>query len=226
MRDNIMIRSSQQPKIVSLVAGGVLSSRFLPSIRSSSVILGVDRGALWLINHGIAPDVAVGDFDSVTPAEKQRIHDHAGKYIEYLPEKDTTDLELAAEEAITLKPSEVMIYGATGKRFDHAMGAIQVLQKLVSHNIHGVIVDNFNKIHIVRRLLTVPMDPVFRYISVLPVVAGTTVSLTGFAYELIRKPLPFGSTLGISNEITSEIATISVHRGQVLVIQSRDTPVR
>lgn len=219
-------RASGQPKVISIVAGGMLSKRFLPSIRATSVIIGVDRGALWLIDNGVAPDVAIGDFDSVTVSEKQRIHDGTRKYIEYPPEKDVTDLELAAEIVIPMRPSEVRIYGATGKRFDHAMGAIHVLQMLVSHNIVGVIVDNFNKINIVRRLLTVPMESGFRYVSVLPIVTSTTVSLTGFAYNLNRKPLAFGSTLGISNEIIGESATILVHKGQVLVIQSRDAPVR
>ena len=32
-------------------------------------IIGVDRGAFHLLKRGISPDLAIGDFDSVTPEE-------------------------------------------------------------------------------------------------------------------------------------------------------------
>lgn len=217
------IRASGQSKIVSIVAGGVLSRRFLPSIRAASVIIGVDRGALWLMDNGVTPDVAIGDFDSVTATQKRRIHNGVHKYIEHPPEKDVTDLELASEEVIPMRPSEVRIYGATGKRFDHAMGAIHVLQKLASHNIYGVIVDNFNKIYIVRRLLVLSGEPGFRYVSVIPIHKNAILSLAGFAYNVSRRTFAVGSTLGISNEIIDDYATITVHSGAILVIQSKDT---
>lgn len=215
-------RASGQSKVISIVAGGVLSRRFLPSIRAASVIVGVDRGALWLIDNGVTPDVAIGDFDSVSVLEKRRIHDSTRKYIEYPPEKDVTDLELAAEAVIPMKPSEVNIYGATGKRFDHAMGAIHVLQKLVSHNIMGVIVDNFNKINIVRRQQILTHDGVYLYVSVIPFGSNAIVSLKGFRYDVSKTKFSFGFSLGISNEIVAGTASVHVHQGMVLVVQSTD----
>jgi len=219
-------RALQQSKVVSIVAGGKLHRRFLPVIRTSAVIIGVDHGALWLINEGVVPDIAIGDFDSVTAAQKRRIHDTATKYIEYLPEKDMTDLELAVEESMRHQPDEVWVYGAMGRRFDHTFGAIQLLTRLVSHNIEGVIVDNFNKINIVRRQLTLTSGSGFQYVSVIPIYERVTVSLRGFAYNVSRHTLAAGSTLGISNQIAEQSATISVHTGQALVIQSNDKPVR
>ena len=226
MHDNMTNRASQQSKVISIVAGGELHRRFLPAIHASSVVIGVDRGAWWLINEGVTPDIAIGDFDSVTLTQKKRIHDAAKKYIEYAPEKDMTDLELAVEESMRLRPSEVWIYGALGRRFDHTFGAIQLLTRLVSHNIEGVIVDNFNKINIVRRHLTLAGRQGFTYVSVVPIHANAVVSLSGFAYDVSRRIFSVDSTLGISNEIISESATVSVHTGQVLVIQSSDKSVR
>lgn len=224
--DNMRNGALQQSKVVSIVAGGKLHRRFLPAIRASGVIIGVDRGALWLINEGITPDVAIGDFDSVTASQKKLIHNTAKKYIEYLPEKDMTDLELAVEESMRLRPGEVWIYGALGGRFDHTFGAIHLLTRLVSHNIEGVIVDNFNKINIVRRQLRLTNSTDFRYASIIPLHEDATISLRGFAYDVSRRTFAVGSTLGISNEIVAESATVSVHTGQVLVIQSSDKPVR
>lgn len=219
-------RASGQSKVIALVAGGVVGQRQLADIRGSDAVIGVDRGALWLIQRGVIPDVAIGDFDSVASSEKKRIHDASRVYIEYPPHKDMTDLELAIEEAIRMSATEVHIFGALGRRFDHAMAATQLLVKLGSHNIYGVIVDNFNKIHIVRRQLTLSRTRGLRYVSVIPVRNSAVISLSGFAYDVSRRTFITGSTLGISNEIIAESASVSVHSGQVLVIQSNDTPVR
>lgn len=54
---------------VVLVAGGQLEE--LPS--DADVWIGVDRGSLYLIEQGITPDLAVGDFDSVSQQEFELI---------------------------------------------------------------------------------------------------------------------------------------------------------
>lgn len=215
-------RALGQSKVIAIVAGGALDGSVLPQIKKAHAVIGVDRGALWLLRHRVTPDVAIGDFDSVTKVEKKRIHDHSDVYIEYAPEKDATDLELAIDHAISLKPKEVMLFGVLGRRFDHAMGAVHMLLRLESHNIYGVIVDNFSKINIVRRQQTLAHDNIYRYVSIIPVMTKATVTLKGFAYELARTALYSGSSLGISNEISGTSAHITVHQGSVLVIQSTD----
>lgn len=226
MYDNMKNSALQQSKTIAIVAGGILDAALLPHIRKAGFVIGVDRGALWLITHKIMPDVAIGDFDSVTTAEKKRIHDKSGVYIEYQPEKDATDLELAIDHVIPLRPKEVVLFGVLGRRFDHTMAAIHMLLRLESHNIYGLIVDNFSKINIVRRQQTVLKSSAYPYISVLPVTSTATVTLKGFAYNLVRTPLRAGSSLGISNRIFGKSAVITVHQGQALVIRSSDQFVR
>ncbi|HLD24943.1 MAG TPA: thiamine diphosphokinase [Patescibacteria group bacterium] len=205
-------------KSVAIVAGGEKPKR----IPKADFFIGVDRGALWLLRQGIVPDIAVGDFDSVTNPEKKFIHDRTKKYIEFPQEKDETDLELAIDEAIRLKPNEVCIYGALGKRFDHGLTAIGMLLKLESHNIYGEIVDNFNKINIVRHQFTLTKDKKYPYVSIIPLDASAIVSLKGFMYNVSKKIFSQYSSLGISNEIPGKSATIFVHQGKALVILSRD----
>lgn len=76
---------------VVLVAGGQLEE--LPS--DVDVWVGVDRGSLYLIEQGITPDLAVGDFDSVSQQEFKLIQKQAKEVLCAQPEKDDTDLELA-----------------------------------------------------------------------------------------------------------------------------------
>ncbi|MBI3385998.1 thiamine diphosphokinase [Candidatus Gottesmanbacteria bacterium] len=207
---------------VVIVAAGTLHKKFLDDISKHDFVIGVDRGALWLIRHEKVPEVALGDFDSVNKSELQEIKARVKHVEEYPSQKDKTDLELAVDESIKLRPKEVVIYGAIGTRFDHTFAAIGLLLKLESHNIYGQIVDNFNKIHIVRRQETISTS-VYRYISVLPLTNRATITLTGFVYNATRLTLPRTSTRGISNEIKDAQAIISVHTGRVLVIWSSDS---
>jgi len=203
---------------IAIVAGGMPPK----NIPKADFYIGVDRGALWLIKQGVTPDIAIGDFDSVTKTEKRGIHDAAKKYIEFSSKKDATDLELAVVEAIKLHPKQVMMYGALGGRFDHSIGAVQILLKLESHNILGQIVDNLNKIIIVRHKMTLQKDKKYQYVSIIPFGSAANVTLRGFLYNIVNKKLPIDSSLGISNEIINKRATITVHQGCALVVQSRD----
>lgn len=208
---------------IAIVAGGTLDSSLLPRIQKADYVIGVDRGAYWLLEHAIVPDVAIGDFDSVTKDEFLKIKKKVAKTIQELPHpKYATDLELAVEYAISLKPKEVGIFGAIGTRFDHSYAGIQVLQKLSSHNIYGYIVDNFNEIYVVRRRLELKPSLLFKYVSIFSLTERTTVTLTGFAYNVSERDFVQGSTLGVSNEIVLDSAQIIVHKGAILLTRSRD----
>lgn len=213
----------KKKQVVAIVAGGVLDLFILPRIRKAGYIIGVDRGAYWLLKHGIIPDVAIGDFDSVTKNEFSRIKKRVAAIIQELPHpKYATDLELAVEHAIGLKPKEVRIFGAIGTRFDHSWAGIHLLVMLSSHNIYGYIVDNFNEIYVVRRKLDLIPSVSFKYVSIFPLTDKTTVTLTGFRYNVSRREFTRGSTLGVSNEIVAFCARVIVHDGAVLLIRSRD----
>lgn len=213
---------SKQAKSIYIVAGGDIDPSFIPDIQKAKFVMGVDRGALWLISHGVRPAIAIGDFDSVNAAEQARIRSRSKKVSAFSPKKDKTDLELAIETAIGMQPNEVTIYGALGTRFDHSLGAVHMLSKLESHNICGYIVDRNNIIYIVRRQKEISRYALYPYVSILPLTTSSNVSLHGFVYDIARVTLRSGSTLGISNEILGKTAVVQVHRGPVLVIHSRD----
>jgi thiamine pyrophosphokinase len=209
-------------KTVAIVAGGILDKRFLREIMRADMRIGVDRGAAWLLKQKVIPDVAIGDFDSVTKRQLQSLKQKVKTVIEYPQNKDATDLELAVDYAIGLKPKQVVIFGGIGTRFDHTWAGIHLLMRLSSYNIYGYIVDNFNEICIVRRVLRMKPLENFRYISIFPLIKNATVTLTGFRYPVERQTFMYGSTLGVSNEIIAKQARIEIHQGIVLVIRSKD----
>jgi len=208
---------------MALVAGGTLDVCMIPQIRAAQWIVGVDRGAWWLLSHKIVPQVAIGDFDSVTEKELASITRLVPEVIRYPAEKDATDLELAVAYAIKKRVNVVEIFGARGTRFDHEFAGMQVLLNLASHNVMGYIVDNFCKTFIVvRRLERVEKSDEYKYLSIFPFGKDAVITLKGFKYGAARRRFKLGSTLGVSNEIQARIASITVHSGAVLVVRSRD----
>lgn len=202
-----------------IVAGGILEKTLLEEIQSARYVIGVDWGAYWLITNSVIPDIAIGDFDSVNHKEFQLIKQRVKEVKEYPKEKDFTDTELAVEHALSLHPTEVIIYGAIGSRLDHTMGNMQLLETL---NEIGIIRDSNNEVRIVSGRLVLKKDQRDRYVSLLPITETIEVTLTGFIYDISKTIIHRGHTLGISNEIREDKAVIEVHRGKTLVIRSQD----
>jgi len=205
-----------------IVAGGTLDKSFVPEIQSADLIIGVDAGAAWLLARGVVPTVAVGDFDSVSTSQLKKIKKAIKEVLVHNPEKDATDLELAVEYAIGMGPIEIMIFGGIGTRMDHTWAAIQLLQTIESHNIYAQIVDNFNKINIVRHMVSLKPLKAFPYISLFSLTQTSIVTLEGFRYNVNHHKFFANSSRGVSNEIISKLAKITTHSGKLLLVRSRD----
>ena len=186
--------------------------------------IGVDRGALLLIEAGITPRFAVGDFDSITSEEKAFVE----KRIDINPfnsEKNDTDLALGIDQAVTNGYKEICVYGATGGRLDHFMGALQILEKpeYTDQNIVIKLIDVNNEIQFLKTgSYTIRKNDNYRYISFIPVTYPTIISLNNFKYNLEKEQLKLGSTLTISNELNQEEGNVNIIEGNVLMVRSKD----
>ena len=106
---------------IALFAGGTIDSFQM----DFDLFIGVDRGSLFLIEQGICPDLAVGDFDSVSEKELALICSQSKEVLQAQPEKDDTDLELAVKAVFARSPqAQVTIFGAFGGRLDHTLANI------------------------------------------------------------------------------------------------------
>ncbi len=207
---------------VAIVANGHLEKSLLSEIRKSDYIIGIDRGAYWLLKQGITPQSAIGDFDSCTKLQYKAIKKSVVNVQIYPAEKDKTDLELAADHAISLNPKKVIIYGATGKRLDHELASVFLLKRLLDTGIEGIIKDMRNEVFLVHSRIEIPRLKRFTYLSLLPYIKSITVTLRGFKYNVLKKTISQGETLGVSNEILNKVGVVNIHKGIAIVIKSRD----
>jgi thiamine pyrophosphokinase len=211
---------------VVVVAGGSVTGEFLQAnISTDDLVIGVDNGVITLLEAGILPAFAVGDFDT---AGKEQFAEWRALGIEIMllsSIKDVTDTRAALEHALTFSPSSILILGGLGGgRLDHTVANISLLEWLAAHQVEGILQNETNRL----RLLLGPgeMNLVregYTYVSLLPISKTVDgVSTTGLAYPLHEKQLSRIDTLGISNEILEDSATVSITQGKCLVIESKD----
>lgn len=216
------MNSSQRRAII--VTGGRIGAWAVDEIKANDILIGADRGALFLIEHGYRPELAVGDFDSVTEQEKAMIQQHSGEFLSCdAILKDESDTELAFLHAAAMKPSEIILLGALGTRMDHSLANIHLLHKACALGIACTIVDEFNIIRLTDCSLDVTAVEGYTHISLIPLtleVSGLTLS--GFQYPLHEATLIMGHSLAISNVLTAPIGHVQIQSGLLLVIQSRD----
>ena len=186
--------------------------------------IGVDYGALMLIEHNIRPIAVFGDFDSIDEDERARIENEIE--IDYLPaEKNETDLEVALQYAKDLGYQKVLIHGATGGRLDHFLGNLQTLlhpEVLLSQS-EFIMVNDQNTIQVLAagtHIIEKEHDK--NYISFIPVNDGVILTLEGFKYDVERFEVNLGITRTVSNEFQSTRAEVTVEQGIVYMIQSKE----
>lgn len=190
------------------------------------IVVGVDGGVTHLRALDVVPTHIIGDFDSIlnTDGIKQEYPD--AKWIEYLPEKDFTDSELALEILSQMDCELILVVGAFGGRLDHMMGTIFLLNRYASEQNRIIMIDNRNQMELltgpIRHVLN-PDDLNFKYVSFIPITQETEgITLKGFKYPLNEARVKMGETVGISNEIIQETAQISFRSGKLLMIFSKD----
>ncbi len=212
-----------EKKRIIIFTGGSLDVWALNEIQPTDIIVGADRGALFLIRHDIQPDLAIGDFDSVTLEEQEEIKLKSKQFVSCDPVmKDITDTEMAFEWALGQKADDIIIMGALGTRFDHSLANIHLLYRGLSSLVNCCIVDAYNKVILVNQEAFIYKGS-YSHCSLLPLsmeVKGITIE--GFQYPLINGELHLGQSLGISNVLLSESGYISITKGLLLVVLSKD----
>lgn len=188
-------------------------------------MIAADSGMDFLYRNGLVPDVIAGDFDSVKSESLSYFMGLNGVQVMKLnPMKDDTDTEFVIREAIRRGAVEITVLGATGTRLDHVLANVHLLGIGLEEGVSIQLVDKHNRIRMTDDFLELRKDEQFgAYVSVLPVKGDAKgVNLTGMKYPLKDADISSFSSLGVSNEILSDIARIQVAEGVLLVIEAKD----
>lgn len=193
--------------------------------QSFDLFVGIDRGALYLLEQEKEVALAVGDFDSLSKQEHDFVLQHAKEVVSAVAEKDDTDTQLALVSVFTKYPlAQVTLIGATGGRLDHLLANIWlgVEPRFAPFMQQITIQDNQNSVsylpagnHQVKKI------PTMNYLAYCCLTPVSKLTLTKSKYTLDHIEV-LHPTSYASNEFVGEVAEISFASGIIAVIQSRD----
>ena len=205
---------------IALFAGGTIDSFQM----DFDLFIGVDRGSLFLIEQGICPDLAVGDFDSVSEKELALIYSQSKEVLQAQPEKDDTDLELAVKAVFARYPqAQLTIFSAFGGRLDHTLANIF----LPSNPEIVPCMQQIRLCNAQNELRYCPqgrheIKPVagMNYLAFMPADDGR-LTIEGAKYPLNESNYFFKKVYA-SNEFIDESVFLECQSGYVIVIYSKD----
>lgn len=219
-----------------------------PLLREGDLIICLDGGYDIAKEQGLDPDILLGDFDSLaSDIDSLRAEldaagsDSTGKLqiLQYPPEKDYTDLELALKALDPKKYPDLLIVGGMGGRLDHTLMNMQLMASYSGNGgfSHIEMIDGRNRCFIVHgcdnildhdkaqpghddtaeKRTEIKSQP-DSYLSLIPISETCEgVSLTGVKYPLRDATLHRERSLTVSNEFVSEKATLTIRSGSLLV---------
>ena len=186
--------------------------------RGDDLVIAADSGYDNAKKLGEKPALLIGDFDSM----KSGFPD-GPEIIRLKPEKDYTDTQAAVEEAIARGADDIIIIGGLGGRVDHSMSNMAILENLRLRGIHAFLTDGLSKARFIRNSSELIGRSGYRYLSIIAAdekVKG--VSAEGVKYPLKNATLLRSNQYAVSNEIDGNCALISVKKGGIWIIESRD----
>ena len=198
----------------------------------ADLIIAADSGYNNASRLGVRPGLLLGDLDSI---DRKKLAPDELEHIEKIivpAIKDDTDTQLAVDTAISRGADEIYIIGGLGGRLDHTLSSVFLLEYIADRGADAVMTDGQSRVHVMKTagepvllmiLKTFDGENGFKYLSVVPLTDECEgVRISGVFYPLDGVTLKRSYSYAVSNEITSDSAEITLERGTMLVIESRD----
>ena len=212
-----------------IVTGGDIDISLLENYiaeNKKDVIISVDAAITKLEKINVSPHIMVGDFDTLSDEERLKKYEKLNvEIVKHDPIKDFSDSELAVDRAVKDDIKNIAVFGALGKRFDHAFANILILQKYKKIGVDITIYDKYNKIYVKSNHFILEREKLLgKYISFFSLEGQNFMEkLEGVKYPIKNRIIDNIATpsLYISNEIKGDKLEAKLS-GDLLVVESRD----
>ena len=203
-----------------IYTGGTVRAEYITEHpKADDLRIAADQGYHTAKALGERIDLLLGDFDSIGSVPRDE-----GVEIRQVPaEKDYTDTQLAVEIALERGAEDIVIIGGLSGRLDHTLSTLAILEDLNTRRVYCTVTDGQNRARYVKSTSTLIARSPYKYLSLIAadeVVKG--VDIEGCKYPLKKATLRRSHQFAVSNEITGNVAFISVKKGGVFIIESRD----
>ena len=186
-----------------------------PQLEVDDFVICADGGLDCALSWGIMPDLTVGDYDSLQEPERLSAYEHVTLPVE----KDDTDTMAAVKIALSRGYRDFLLLNCAGGRLDHTFANLTALLYLQRHGAVGVLVDGNCRAQVLGEGRISLQECCGCGLSLFPFgCQQAVVSGEGVFYALDSLALQADFPLGVSNEVVSDSAWISVEQGTLLMV--------
>jgi thiamine pyrophosphokinase len=187
-------------------------------------ILCADGGTRHALEMGLTPGLVIGDFDSLDLDEIEKAESTGVQMVRYSHDKNETDLELAINHALELKPSSIVIVAALGNRLDQTLGNIALLSDPRLAGVDVRLDDGLEEAFFCHGQSELRGGTAGDIVSLIPWGgAAVSVRTEGLKWPLYNETLYPEKTRGISNELLGTSALVSLNSGLLFIVHCRVT---
>ncbi len=202
-----------------LIKGGYLKNEAY----SADFVICADGGVRYAKMLGVKPNLAVGDFDTLTELELQELAENDTEIIRYPCEKDYSDTHIAVLKALELGYLNIDLLAAIGGRIDHTLANIMLLALPEADKARIRIIEERQVIFRLkkREVLFGKVGETLSFFALGDEVTG--IKSTGLQYQVHGGTLKLGMPIGLSNIFSDEKAVIEYEKGCLLVIRQNES---
>ncbi len=190
-------------------------------IQRDDYVICADGGTRYASELNIKPNLIMGDLDSAEPRTLQKFKDDGVEIEMYPRDKNETDLELAINRAIELNHKQIVIIAALGGRLDQTLANITLLTdpRLLTFDVR--LDDGVEEIFLCRDHVQVHGRS-GDLVSLIPWQGPVSeIQTQDLKWILKKETLYPDKTRGISNEMITDTASVSIGSGLLLIVHRR-----
>ena len=178
-------------------------------------LIGVDSGVSHLYKLFFRPTHLIGDLDSISEKDLERVKKDNTTFIELEENKDKSDLEAALELALGLNSDNIVLIGGEKGEVDQLFG-IFALCAAYSDKLN---IKWMNKGYDIffQNEITIGLEK-GNLFSIVPVTKLENVFIKGALWNLNGETIQLGSSRTLRNESTDEEVYIKIENGKAAII--------
>jgi thiamine pyrophosphokinase len=202
---------------------------FYLKLLKNKIAIAVDGGIRFFLKNKITPDLLIGDFDSAPRLSKKYLSRF--EVIKHPAEKNKTDSQLALEIALSRGARQIEICGGFATdEIDHTLGNIFLLElvnkyeKKHDQKIETSVIGPTQKVFLIENNSVSLTGDRGDYISIVPLSGKIKLDFEGLKYRPPSRPLIFGDSRTLRNQLLGRICRISIKGGKAVVIIVKKGP--
>ena len=178
-------------------------------------IIAVDSGIKHIYKLSLDPSILVGDLDSISKEDYQKVKETNIEIDSYHKNKDLTDFELSLNKVVNPHKKNIFIIGGEGGDIDHMLSVFFIISnKEFYQNITWL----YGKQNILfKNNFSLEVDNKMNF-SLIPLTEIKSLYIKGAKWELENKNIEMGNSFTLRNQTEGELLRIYCEEGRFALI--------